>query len=74
MALMPAVDGLEREYAGKIRVGKVNATENRMLWAKLRVMGLPTFLVYKNKVEVQRLTGEQITKADLINAIDAALT
>ena len=73
LALMPAVDGLEKEYVGKIKVGKVNATENRMLCAKLRVMGLPTFLVYRNKAEIQRLMGEQITKAELTNAIDAAL-
>ena len=73
LALMPTVDQLEQEYAGKIKIGKVNAVENRMLCAKLRVMGLPTFLVYKNKTEIQRLTGEQITRDDLIRVIDQAL-
>ena len=73
LGLMPVVEGLEKEYAGKIKVAKVNATENRMLCAKLRVVGLPTFLLYKNKVEMKRLTGEHITKVDLVGAIDAAL-
>ena len=44
LALMPAVEHLEKEYAGKIKVAKVNAAENRMLCAKLRVIGLPAYL------------------------------
>ena len=48
LALMPVVDQLEKNYLGKLKVGKVNAAENRMLCAKLRVLGLPVFLFYKN--------------------------
>ncbi len=73
LALMPAVDQLEKEYAGKIKVAKLNAAENRMLCAKLRVMGLPTYLFYKEGVEISRLTGEQITKNDLVEAIKSAI-
>jgi len=69
LALMPAVDELEKEYEGTIKVAKVNATENRMLCAKLRVIGLPAYLFYKDGAEVQRLAGEQLTKADLNSAI-----
>ena len=73
LALMPAVDRLEKEYAGKIKVAKVNATENRMLCAKLRVLGLPTYLFYKDGTEVNRLSGEHITESDLVDAIKAAI-
>ena len=73
LALMPAVDQLEEEYAGKIKVAKLNATENRMLCAKLRVIGLPTYLFYKDGVEIKRLTGEHITRNDLVEAIKAAI-
>ena len=69
IALMPAVDRIEKEYAGKLRVAKVNSVGNRMFCAKLRVLGLPTFLFYKSGVEVNRLTGEGITEKDLIDAI-----
>ena len=72
LALMPTVDLLEKEYAGKIKVAKVNATENRMLCAKLRVLGLPTYLFYKDGTEINRLSGEHITESDLIDAIKAA--
>jgi thioredoxin 1 len=74
LALMPAVEKLEKDYANKLKVAKVNAAENRMLCAKLRVMGLPTFLLYRNGVEVNRLVGDQISESDLSKAINVALT
>jgi thioredoxin 1 len=73
LALMPSVEKLEKEYAGRLKVTKVNAAENRMLCAKLRVMGLPSFLLYKDGVEMKRLSGEHITENDLIEAIKAAI-
>jgi thioredoxin 1 len=73
LALMPAVEGFEKEYAGKLKVAKVNAVENRMLCARLKVLGLPTFLLYKDGKEVNRLTGETITENQLTEAIRAVL-
>ena len=73
LALMPTVERLEKEYAGRLKVAKVNATENRMLCAKLRVIGLPTYLFYKDGAEVKRLTGETITESDLVEAIKASI-
>ena len=70
LALMPAVERLEKQYEGKVKVTKLNAAAgNRMLCAKLRVLGLPTFLFYKDGAEVKRLTGEQITENDIEQAI-----
>lgn len=73
LALMPVVEQLENDYTGSLKVTKVNATQNRMLCARLRVMSLPTFLFYQDGVEVNRLVGEQITGSDLTQAINAAL-
>ena len=73
LALMPSVERIEKEYSGRLKVAKVNAAENRMLCAKLRVMGLPTFLFYKGGEEVKRLTGETITGGQLIESINALL-
>ena len=73
LALMPAVDRLEKEYTGKVKVAKVNAAENRMLCAKLRVLGLPTYLFYKDGTEINRLSGEHITESDLVDAVKAAI-
>ncbi len=70
---MPTVERLEKEYVGKIKVTKVNAVENRMLCAKMRVMGLPAYLFYKDGVEIKRLAGDYITENDLVEAIKAAI-
>jgi thioredoxin 1 len=74
LALMPVVERIEREYAGKLKLAKVNASMNRMLCAKLRVLGLPTFILYNGGVEVRRLAGEQITENELLDAIKRVLT
>ena len=74
LALMPAVEHLEREYAGKIKVTKLNAAAgNRMLCAKLRVLGLPSFLFYKNGAEVKRLSGDQVTQREIEAAIQEVI-
>ena len=70
LALMPSVEEIEEEYKGKLKVAKLNAAENRMLCAKLRVMGLPTFLFYKNGTEVKRIKGEDITKDQIKETVD----
>jgi thioredoxin 1 len=70
---MPIVEKLEKRYADRVKVAKLNVSENRMLCAKLRVMGLPTFLLYKDGKEVNRLSGETLAENDLIEAISAAL-
>jgi thioredoxin 1 len=69
LALMPTVEKLEKEYAGKLKVAKVSAPSNRMLCAKLRVIGLPAYLFYKNGTEFKRVTGETTTEGDLVKAI-----
>jgi thioredoxin 1 len=74
LALMPAVEKLEQEYAGRLKIIKVNAVENRMLCAKLRVLSLPTFLVYKDGIEMNRLVGDHVTKSHLLEAIAAVVT
>lgn len=73
LALKPAVERLEEEYRGRIKVATLNAAENRMLCARLRVLGLPTFLFYKDGAEVKRVVGEETTPGDLAAAIDEVL-
>ena len=70
LALMPAVENLEKKYQEKIKVAKLDSSGNRMLCARLRVLSLPTFLFYKGGKEVDRLTGDKVTEKDLIEAIE----
>lgn len=68
IALMPAVEALEDRYADRLRVVKVNASENRQLCRNLRVMGLPTYLFFRDDTEVERLVGSP-TEADIAAAV-----
>jgi thioredoxin len=68
LALMPAVEALEQHYDGRLKLVKVNAPDNRQVCRDLRVMGLPTYLLYQNGAEVERLTGDP-SKADIEAAV-----
>ncbi|MDR1921615.1 MAG: thioredoxin family protein [Candidatus Adiutrix sp.] len=68
LALMPEVEKLAEEYDGKIKIGKLNSAENRRFCMSMKVMGLPTFLFYKNGECRQRLSGDEVT----IDSIRAA--
>ena len=65
LALMPQVEELEAKYGGKLKISKVDAPKNRRLCLNLKVMGLPTFLLYKDGKEVDRLTGGNLRIEDI---------
>lgn len=61
LALMPDVEALSATLEGKVKFGKVNASENRRFCMSLKVMALPTFLFIKNGEVVDRLAGDDVT-------------
>jgi thioredoxin 1 len=72
LALMPAVEALEARHDGRLQLVKVNAPENRAICRELGVFGLPTYLLYRDGVEVQRLTGDP-TRSDIEAAVAGVL-
>ena len=69
----PEVESLAGRYEGRVRLVEVNAPENRAVCRDLRVMGLPTYLVFREGAEVARLTGEEVTIGDIEQALVAAI-
>jgi thioredoxin 1 len=65
LALMPQVEELEEKYRDKIKLTKVDASKNRRLCLNLKVMGLPTFLFYREGKELSRLSGGELSIADI---------
>ncbi len=65
LALMPQVEKLEDGCADRIKFVKVDASKNRRLCLELKVLGLPTYLFYKNGEGVARLSGAQISIEDI---------
>lgn len=63
--LMPEVEALAKRYEGKVKVVKLNSVQNRRLCIDLKVMGLPTFLLFKNGNEVQRISGGDLSIDDV---------
>ncbi|HHY76972.1 MAG TPA: thioredoxin [Clostridiales bacterium] len=56
-ALMPEVEKLAEKYKDRIKFCKLNTTENRRLAISQKVLGLPTFIVYKNGQKVKEISG-----------------
>jgi len=67
IAQMPLVAQLEEEAGGAVRVVKVNSVEARDVCRELKVFGLPTYVLMRDGVEVERLTGD-VGKEDLEQA------
>jgi thioredoxin 1 len=55
--MSPLLERLSAEYAGRVRVVKVNADSSMDLAAKYNVSGLPTLLFFKNGQIVERKAG-----------------
>ena len=55
--MSPVIDKLSEEYAGKIKVGKVNVDENSDLAMKYGIMSIPNMVFFKNGEVVDRVVG-----------------
>ena len=69
LALMPQVEGLEKKYGEKVKITKLDASKNKRICLNLKVLGLPTYLLYKNGKEVDRLTGGELTINDIEKSV-----
>jgi thioredoxin 1 len=65
--LAPTVAEIAHDYAGKLKVMKLNVDEAMNSAGRYRVQGIPTLLLFKNGQVVEQIVGavpkEQITKA-----------
>jgi thioredoxin 1 len=71
-AIAPTLDTLADEYAGKIKVGKVNVDENPATPSKYAVRGIPTILLIKGGQVVDQVVGA-VPKSQLEALINKAL-
>jgi thioredoxin 1 len=71
-AIAPLVDAVADEYAGKIKVGKVNVDDNPATPGKYGVRGIPTLILFKGGVVVDQIVGA-VPKSQLDALIAKAL-
>lgn len=70
--IAPTIDKLATEYAGKVKVGKVDTDANRDISMKFGINAIPTVLLFKNGQVVQKFVGLRQEK-DFRVALDEAL-
>jgi len=68
--LGPVVEELATEYAGKVKVGKLNTDENMELAAKFQITSIPCLILFKGGKPVQKIIGFR-PKNDIKSVIDA---
>ena len=56
-AIAPLIDAAADEYAGKIKVGKVNVDESQATPGKYGVRGIPTLILFKGGAIVDQIVG-----------------
>jgi thioredoxin 1 len=71
--IAPMIDELAAEYAGTIKIGKLNIDESPGIAQEYKVFSIPTLVVFRNGEDVQRFVGVQ-PKARIKEALDAAST
>jgi thioredoxin 1 len=68
--MSPTVDAVASEYAGKLKVGKLNVDENGSTAMRYNIRGIPTLLLFKNGQVVEQRVGA-IGKTDVQKMIDS---
>ena len=55
--IAPLVERLAEQYAGRLKVTKLNVDENHELAIRYRVMSIPTLIFFKNGQVIDRIIG-----------------
>lgn len=71
-AIAPLVDDIATQYAGRLKVAKVNIDENQKTPMNYGIRGIPTLMVFKGgKVEATQIGA--VSKGQLTRMIDGAI-
>ena len=70
--IAPILDDVSKEYAGKLKVAKLNIDDNQETPAKFGIRGIPTLMLFKNgNVEATKVGA--LSKSQLTAFIDSNL-
>jgi len=66
--LEPVIEELAASLSGRVRVAKLNVDRSPVSAARLRILGVPTVIVFKDGHEVTRMIGAR-GKAELMRVL-----
>ncbi len=70
--IAPILDDLAEQYAGKVKITKVDVDANKEIPGKFNIRGIPTLLIFKNgQVEATKVGA--LSKAQLVEFINGSL-
>ncbi len=70
--MIPVLDRLSEEYKNKkVKIKKLNIDQNPGIRDKYKILGCPTFILFKDGVELTRKVGAQSDKQlrEIINSV-----
>lgn len=71
--LAPTINALATEFAGKVKVGKVDTDSNREVAVQFEITALPTILIFKDGQVVRKFVGGATPKRDFAAELQKAL-
>jgi thioredoxin 1 len=71
-AIAPVVEELARDFAGKVKVAKMNVDENPKTPAKYGIRAIPTLIIFKGGQVVDQITGA-VSRNIIENALKKAM-
>lgn len=70
--IAPTVEAIAKDYAGKVKVAKVEVDEAGETASRFNVMNIPTLILFKDGKEVERIVGVT-SKEDIARKLDGLL-
>ena len=70
--VLPIIDELGDDFAGRAKVGKINVDEQMELAQQFKVMTIPTIMIFKNGEVVDKSVGTK-SKADFAQMLESQL-
>ncbi len=72
-ALAPAIDSVANQFAGKIKVGKLNTDDNQDLATKYGVTSIPRVLIFKGSEQPAERIDGLVLERELVKVITRVL-
>jgi len=57
--LAPIIEELAKDFAGKVKIGKIDVDQNKKYASQYKVQSIPTIILFKNGEPVETLMGLQ---------------